>query len=160
MKPSINTLKLLFLLPFIALSGCSDRGVANWKWSAQHNNYMPHAERDPYLEFEKHLQISQWAHEDWVAEDWISQHSDPKDLISNLYEADILRNQTFSGERNILVVGPNFYHLSGFDKRRVTHVIDVIYGITKNAPEASFFLTDWKTKQYIGVHDRDGLRLH
>ena len=160
MKITKNTYKILFLLSFIALSGCSKFGSSGWKWSAEHNNYMPHAEHDPYLEFEKHLQISQWAHEDWVAEDWISQYRDPKDLISGLYKADILRDQVLNGERNILVVGPNFYHLSGFDKRRVTHVMDVIYGITKSAPEGSFFLKDWKTGQYIGVHDQYGLRLH
>jgi hypothetical protein len=112
------------------------------------------------LEFEKHLQISQWSHEDWVAEDWVSQYENPKDLITSFYDADILRDQILEGERTILVVGPNFYHLSGFDKRRVAHVLDGIYGITKTSPEASFFLKDFKTNQYIGVYDRYGLRLH
>lgn len=144
------------------LSACSPMklGLSDWRWSGEQNNHMPHAERDPYLEFEKHVQIPQWSHEDWVAEDWIDQYDDPKDMIAGFYEADIIRDQTIDGERTILVVGPNFYHLSGFDKRRVSHVIDTIYGITKSSPEGAFFLKDWKTSKYIGVHDKHGLRLH
>lgn len=135
-------------------------GTNDWRWSAPDDAYMPHAERTPYLEFEKHVQIPQWSHEDWVAEDWISQYNNPKDIVAGFYKADILRDQTFDEERKILVVGPNFYHLSGLDKRRVTHVVDVISGITKSSEEGAFFLKDWKTNDYIGVHDRFGLRLH
>jgi len=162
----IQNIFLLMILA-VSVSACGKLnnlaagGKANdWRWSAEHNHYMPHAEHDPYLEFEKHLQIAQWSHQDWVAEDWIAQFNDPKDIIDGFYNADILRDQIINEGRTVLVVGPNFYRLSGFDKHRVTHVIDVIYGITKSAPEAAFFLTDWKTKQYIGVQDKHGLRLH
>lgn len=157
MKFQLNT---LFLLIFLGACSPMQLGNNDWRWSTPDEAYMPHAERDPYLEFEKHVQIPQWSHEDWVAEDWISQYNNPKDIVAGFYKADILRDQTFDDERKILVVGPNFYHLSGFDKRRVTHVVDVIYGITKSSEEGAFFLKDWKTSDYIGVHDRYGLRLH
>lgn len=155
-----NIFKALILLTFITPTTYARAGINDWKWSYEQDNYMPKAGNNPYLEPEKQVQIPQWSHEDWVAEDWISQYSDPKDIIKGFYKADILRDQIIDGDRTILIVGPNFYHLSGFDKRRVSHVIDVIYGITKTAPEAAFFLKDWKTNKYIGVHDKYGLRLN
>ena len=154
-----NLFKTLILLPFLSPVSLTHAGINDWEWSPEQGNYMPDSTHAPYLESGKEVQIPQWSHEDWVAEDWISQYPNPKDLISEFYKADILRDQIIDGDRTVLVVGPNFYHLSGFDKRRVSHVIDIIYGITKTAPEAAFFLKDWKTNKYIGVHDKYGLRL-
>ena len=158
-----NTNTLIYISIFalaLSIPNIVQAGTNSWQWSKAHNNYMLGHNHSPYLEHERHVQIPQWSHEDWVAEDWIDQYDDPKDMIAGFYEADIIRDQTIDGERTILVVGPNFYHLSGFDKRRVSHVIDTIYGITKSSPEGAFFLKDWKTSKYIGVHDKHGLRLH
>lgn len=114
----------------------------------------------PYLENPAHVQVPQWAHENWYAEDWTSQKSG-LELVKGFYDADILRNQTkaISGVP-ILVVGPNFYRLSGYDKRRVSHIVDVTYGITSAKPDGAFLLRDWHTRKPIGVFDQNGLRLH
>lgn len=115
---------------------------------------------DPYLENSRHSQIPQWEDENWYVEDWLSQE-DGMSLIKGFYDADILRDQKVGhAKMPILVVGPNFYHLSGFDKRRVTQTIDTIYGISKSKPNGSFFLEDWYTKAYIGTFDENGLRLY
>jgi len=114
----------------------------------------------PYLESTKELQIPQWEDENWYVEDWLSQE-DGLELVKGFYQADIIRDQTVNKkEVPVLVVGPNFYHLSGLDKRRVTQTIDVVYGITAQKVDGSFFLKDWYTKKYIGTFDENGLRLN
>lgn len=114
----------------------------------------------PYLEDSRHLQVPQWAHEDWYVEDWTVQQ-DGMTLIQGFYAADILRDQTVGhADLPVLVVGPNFYRLSGFDKRRVVHTVDVTYGLTDRKENAAFMLTDWYTKKPIGMFDKTGLRLH
>ena len=114
----------------------------------------------PHLETTRHLQIPQWEDKNWYAEDWLSQKSG-MDLVKGFYKADILRDQ-IAGKAEVptLIVGPNFYRLSGYDKRRVTTIIDKVYGITAQRPNGSFYLQDWRTKDNIGVYDQDGLRLH
>lgn len=114
----------------------------------------------PYLEDARELQIPQWEHEDWYVEDWTSQ-KDGMTLIKGFYAADILRGQTVGhAELPVLVVGPNFYRLSGLDKRRVVHTVDATYGMTDKNDRAAFMLTDWNTKMPIGIFDKHGLRLH
>lgn len=153
---------ILFLFSFSLIVGSplAHAGSGNWSWSKQHDNYMPMRHQSPYLEYEKHLQIPQWDHEQWVAEDWLSQKAHPMDLVDGWYKANIIKEQTFEDDRPVMVVGPNFYHLSGYDKRRVAHTIDVIYGVTAQKETGSFYLIDWKTKHEIGVFDKYGLRLH
>lgn len=116
---------------------------------------------EPYLEDVRALQIPQWEHENWYIEDWTSQKS-PDQIVRDLYKADIFKDQMTGkdGER-ILIVGPNFYHLSGLDKRKVVTLLDYTYQPSADVMNSSFFLKDWKTKQFIGVYDRsEGLRLH
>ena len=127
-------------------------------WSKNHKEYRAMKGYNPYLENSRHLQIPQWAHKDWMVEDWTSQ-IDGITLIQGWYAADILRNQVIGHAKlPVLVVGPNFYHLSGLDKRRVVTTIDVTYGITTE--QGSIMLTDWYTNMPIGVFDEHGLRLH
>ena len=82
-------------------------------------------------------------------------------MIKGFYEIDVIRDQTI-GKNNlpVLIVGENFYHLSGLDKRRITQTIDTIYGITSQKQFGSFLVKDWYTKQYIGAFDENGLRLN
>ena len=156
---------LLILLSFIAICGFS--GVAQaekkrswWGWSDRHEDYMNMKKHHPYLENSRHVQIPQWEHKDWYAEDWLSQR-DGMDLVSGFYDAGILEDQiTEKDGISTLIVGPNFYRLSGYDKRRVTHIVDIVYGVTASDENGSFMLKDWNTRMPIGVFDQNGLRLH
>ncbi len=129
-------------------------------WSAKHDQYRMAKKYNPYLENARHLQIPQWGHEDWYVEDWTSQ-TDGMTLIEGFYAADILRDQKAGhADLPILVVGPNFYRLSGFDKRRVATTVDTVYGMTERSENSSFMLEDWHTCLPIGTFDKHGLRLH
>jgi hypothetical protein len=93
-------------------------------------------------------------------EDWTSQKNGDE-LIKGFYNAEILHAQEMrEGEVPVLVVGPNFYHLSGLDKRRVTQTVDTVYGVTASAENGSFMLKDWHTGNFIGAFDKNGLRLN
>lgn len=142
-------LKLLILFSFMSVS------------SAVYAHSRENTEKfHPYLEDSRHLQIPQWQDENWYLEDWTSQKS-ADTILRDLYRADIFEGQIIDSEkRPVLVVGKNFYHLSGFDKRRVTTLVDSLYNVTAQGTENSFFLQDWRTKKYIGVFDSEGLRLH
>lgn len=129
-------------------------------WNRDYKQHRMQKKYNPHLENARHLQIPQWAHEDWYVEDWTSQQ-DGMTLIKGFYAADILRDQTVGhAEVPVLVVGPNFYRLSGLDKRRVVTVVDTVYGVTEKSEGASFMLTDWHTSMPIGMFDKHGLRLH
>ncbi|MCI5060010.1 MAG: hypothetical protein MRY79_02940 [Alphaproteobacteria bacterium] len=145
MKYLSNSFIYLILLSFFVVTACE------------------HEEKrtsESYLEYERHLQIPQWAHEDWYAEDWTSKKKG-MDLVQDFYKADIFRDQvTDENGMPVLIVGPNFYHLSGYDKRRVVHVLDVVYGLTASKTNGSFYLQDWHSEKIIGSFDRHGLRLH
>jgi hypothetical protein len=116
---------------------------------------------DPYLEDVRHLQLPQWRFEDWYAQDWLNE-KDGMRLVEGFYRAQILADQkTGKNKMPVLVVGPNFYRLSGLDKRKVVTTVDTVYGITAQDPQTgSFLLQDWHTKRYIGAFDQEGLRLH
>jgi len=145
---------LLFITAFAAPANAKNSILPSWGSKYIQEDFQP------FLEDEKHLQIPQWQDKNWYVEDWLVQ-KDPMDLMRGFYKADIIRDQTMTKENNpILIVGPNFYHLSGFDKRRVTQTIDKIYEISSTSEAGSFMLQDWSTRQYIGVFDSNGLRLH
>jgi hypothetical protein len=160
-------LKLLILLSFVSICGFSTDALAEkkrttwWGWSKRHNDYTQMKQFNPYLENSREVQIPQWEHEDWYAEDWLSQR-DGMDLVEGFYAADILHDQVKDKEDGMttLLVGPNFYRLSGYDKRRVTHIVDIVYGVTASNEKGSFVLKDWNTRMPIGVFDQNGLRLH
>lgn len=163
MNKYINTLILLsFLSVIMVKSPAFAEGKASWwGWEKNHNHYRALNNYHPYLENSRHVQIPQWAHEDWYAEDWTSQ-KDGMALIQGFYSADILRDQITEKKSQlpVLIVGPNFYRLSGYDKRRVAHIVDMTYGITGAKENAAFLLKDWNTHRAIGVFDKKGLRLH
>lgn len=119
-----------------------------------------HDKFHPYLEDLRELQIPQWENKNWYAEDWAAQKSET-DLMKAFYKADILRDQVKEKDAMpVLIVGPNFYRLSGYDKRRVATVVNMVYGITEQKQDGAFYLKDWKTKKKIGIFNADGLRLH
>lgn len=141
--------KSLILLSFIAVSGDAFA-------HSRENTDKFH----PYLEDSRQLQIPQWQIKNWYLEDWTSQKS-ANNILRDLYRADVFEGQIVDGKkRPVLIVGKNFYRLSGFDKRRVTTLVDSLYNVTAQGMDNSFFLQDWRTKKYIGVFDSEGLRLH
>lgn len=156
---------LLILLSFLSFLGGVSSAQAEtktswWGWTKKHDQSRQMNHYQPYLENSRHVQVPQWAHEDWYAEDWTSQ-KDGMTLIQGFYAADILRDQTMEKSgMPVLIVGPNFYRLGGYDKRRVVHIVDVVYGITASKNNGSFVLTDWDTKQPIGLFNQNGLSLN
>lgn len=157
-------LKTLILMSFFCVFAAGTIQAAPkksfWSWGKKHHYDVSANKYNPYLENSRHLQIPQWTHESWYAEDWTAQR-DPMTLIRGFYTADILRDQiTDKNGLPVLVVGPNFYRLSGYDKRRVAHVVDVTYGVSAESAHGVFTLQDWRTHHPIGVFDENGLRLH
>ena len=124
----------------------------HWKWT-EYKGFMP------YLENGKETQNQQWRSEDWYVQDWMSQYQDQFKLIDGFFRTDILREQTTSGKVPVLIVGPQFYRLGGFDKRRVVTTLDSVYGITASGERPMIVLKDWHTKRQIGLFTKDGLQL-
>ena len=168
-------IKSLILLLFFVVFGVAQQAYADSKrwyneWTRRHNEYNHEIKKfQPFLTDERHEQIPQWDHKEWYAEDWLAQEENPEDLIRRFYEGGILWDQVTQTKKNrkgdeqsfpILVVGPNFYRLSGYDKRRVAHVVDIVYGVTKSKENGYFELYDWNTRMPIGTFNKDGLTLH
>jgi hypothetical protein len=124
----------------------------HWEW-ARYKNF------NPYLEEGKKTQNTQWDEQDWYVQDWISQHGDGFKLIDGWFRTDILHEQDEEGGVPVVIVGPQFYRLSGFDKRRVMTTLDAVYGVTDNNAHPVILLKDWRTNRQIGVFTKDGLQL-
>lgn len=144
----------------------SNTGKKLGQWSDEHEYYTQMKSFQPYLENSRHEQVAQWEHQDWYLEDWFTQEKG-MDMVKGFYKADIFRDQSQpknrKGQRTgvkKLVVGPSFYRLSGFDKRRVVTVLDATYGVTQSDKNATFILEDWHTKRPIGYYNKEGLRLN
>ena len=120
---------------------------------------MQYKKYHPYLENGKQSQNTQWNEENWYVEDWVAQHGDAMEIINGFYKAGILQEQTVDDGKPILIVGPQFYRLSGLDKRRVVTTLDAVYGITDVQANKYILLKDWHTKHQIGVYTSDGLQL-
>lgn len=97
--------------------------------------------------------------QNWTPAQWVALNKwDGLGLIQRWYTADIVRDQMVEDDVPTLVVGPNFYHLSGADKRRVIQTIDHVYGVTQVKPRL-FYLKDWGTGRHIGYYSPQGLVL-
>ena len=161
-----NGLILLFFLTFAAGSfpamAKSKLWMYSWEWG--HERWTSYKKFAPFLENGKHPHNAQWKDQNWYAEDWISQTKGSPDrkglnLVDGFYKAGILKDQKIEDDIPVLVVGPQFYHLSGYDKRRVAHTVDVVYGITQEKENGVFILKDWRTKQPVGLYTEYGLQL-
>lgn len=128
-------------------------------WWPGHWEWTSYKKFHPYLENGKQTQNQQWAAEDWYVQDWLSQYENEFALIDGFFKADILRKQTSDDNVPVLIVGPQFYHLGGLDKRRVLTTLDEVYGITASGEHPAIILKDWHTKREIGIFTKDGLQL-
>lgn len=169
MRFPVNLLILLSFFVIYDVSHANAEGksyqlaIPPMDWSRSHKQYRYMKEYQPHLENARHSQHLQYKDTEWYVEDWTSQEGGrdgAMGLLTKFYKADIFKNQIVD-ESGLpeLVVGPNFYHLSGLDKRRAVTLVDTVYGVTQNNENGSFVLTDWYTKKPIGLYDNQGLRL-
>ena len=142
---------------FFALPAQAEPKATYWAWWPEH---WQNLDWTPYLEDAKHPHNTQWDHVKWTPADWAAQ--EPKgasDVIRHFYLADVLRRQYVDDEMPVLEVGPNFYHLSGQDKRRLMRTIDDHYQITASKLNGMFMITDWRTRKPIGSYTVHGLQI-
>lgn len=155
--------KSLFLLALLLISAAgtamAEPKVGIFGWWPGHWKWVEYKNFNSYLETGKDTQNTQWSREDWYVQDWISQNHDAFAMIDQWFKVDILREQDEADDVPLLVVGPMFYRLSGFDKRRVITTLDAVYGITDNGAHPVILLRDWKTRRQIGLYTKDGLQL-
>jgi len=157
-----NRLILLFLsLAFVFSTSPSFAQEKAWifGWWPEHWKWVEYTKFNPYLEMGKDTQNQQWANEDWYVQDWVAQNKDALTLIDGFFRADILREQKEDDGVPVVVVGPQFYRLGGFDKRRVITTVDAVYRITEDGTKPVIILKDWFTKKHIGIFTKDGLQL-
>lgn len=90
---------------------------------------------------------------DWHPQDWIVQRNSPEKLINGFYDSGILSAQyTNDKGMQVLEVGPQFYHLSLRNQRRVADVISYLYR------PGTFYLGDWYSREIIASYTpRNGL---
>jgi hypothetical protein len=122
-------------------------------------NPASHIDYTPYLENNKQAHNSQWNSEEWGAEDWIRQRASALDTIQRLYDSHILHDQYIEEGIAVLEVGSSFYRLSGYDKRRITALIDSVYGITENTVLGMYVINDASSGKQIGAYTSDGLQM-
>lgn len=127
-----------------------------WGWWPSHWQNM---DFEPYLENGKDPHNTQWDRKIWKPADWVAQKGSTQDLLKGFYSAEILSDQYVDDDVPVLEVGPNFYHLSGFDKRRVARTVDEVYQITSSKPDGMFMLYDWRTKKAVGIYTAHGLQI-
>ena len=155
------------LLLFIAVFGVlgSSQTLAEPKmngligWYPSHTEWNEYKEYAPYLENAKHPHPNQWEYDDWQVGDWLSQRSSGEAMVRNFYIADIIRDQITDDDVPVVIVGPNFYRLGGYDKRRVIASIDAVYGVTASSQNGAMMVRDWHTHQDIGTFTKYGLTL-
>lgn len=156
--------KLLFSIIILGVSSVSAAQAAPKKggligWFPSHTEWNVYKDYAPYLENAKHPHPNQWEYDDWQLTDWLSQRSSGEAMIRNFYLADIIRDQTDDDGVPVVIVGPNFYRLGGYDKRRVMASIDGVYGITAASQNGMMLVRDWHTRQDIGTFTQYGLTL-
>jgi hypothetical protein len=119
---------------------------------------------EPYRYNAKNPQETQWSHgetkQKFDPAHWINTRGGISNLVRGFYQNDLIRDQYLDDDLLVLEVGPNFYNLSGYDKRRVLSIIDKEYGVTTRLTYGVFYLRDWKSDDDIGLYTRYGLQLH
>ncbi len=155
-----RTAALLLSIPMILLAVCgpatADPKPWIWGW------WPSHFEK---LDFEKRLMQDtrtdhnrQWDQIDWQAQDWIAQRKSGLALVERFYDVGIISNQYMKNDIPVLEVGPSFYNLGGFDKRRVVETVDEVYEITSSKTNGAFHIYDSETHEPIGFYSGTGLQ--
>lgn len=149
----------LFLALLGGMAGMAKAEPKPWYWSWWPSHWHQ-GMWEPYLEDAKHPHNTQWDHKVWEPADWAAQRPNGNEqVIKGFYTAQILHSQYMEDDVPVLAVGPNFYHLSGYDKRRVVQTVDDHYQITASRLNGMFTVTDWRTRKPIGLYTAHGLQL-
>jgi hypothetical protein len=115
----------------------------------------------PYLEDGKKPHNVQHADDDWVPADWVDEQHSKQQVMSGLYSAGIITDQS----RNVLnnqpeiEVGQGFMRLSGQEKRRVIQFVDYVSGFTKADPAATILIHHKASGDQVGYYNAEGLIL-
>ncbi len=138
-------------LSLIAL-GASGQAFAGASWTNSGigmSNLEAQFERIKHQEkFEssKHEQPLQWDRYD----------EQPLLSVKKLYRAGILKQQYFDADRvATILVGTNFYHLSGLDKRRVAKSVDAEFKYTDSGAR-TIRIKDGVTGELVGEYSPAG----
>ncbi len=141
-------------LPHSAEAGPKFGGLWWWESHWKNQDFIPYYDNgtDPHN--------SQWSDSTWTPADWIKASGGNGESLVQTWLANGIIAGSYKDSDGIpyLDVGPNFYHLSGYDKRRVTETLDAIYQITAKKP-SMYYLKDPATKQVIGTYTKQGLTL-
>jgi hypothetical protein len=150
-------------LCFFSTPSQADGGAKKDYWIFGHHWAPSHWRNQDFIPYfengtEPHNQTTQ--PQNWSPERWINttSHKNGLSLINQWYVSDILRDQYVDDGVPNLVVGPNFYHLGGTDKRKVMSTLDHVYQATSQSPKM-FYIRDWKTDEVIGYYTPSGLIL-
>lgn len=152
MKKTILSICLLAVLA-PAAAQAEPKLMGRWWWSS----HWKDQDFKPYFQDGQLPHNTQWDNEDWAPQDWVYLNGadDPRDLIQKWYRVDIIRKRYVDDGVPYLDIGPNFYHLSGYDKTRVMATVDHIYQVTSATP-GMFYLKDGLTEKVIGYYTAGG----
>lgn len=153
-----NLAVLALIAAIISFSSMAYAEPKPWVWSWWESHWEDQ-QFIPYLEEGKHPHNSQWDESQWRPEHWEQQRKSALDVVKGFYFADIIRDQYVDDDIPVLEVGPAFYMLGGHDKRRVTQMVDYVYGVTAAKENGMFMLYDWDSEEPIGSYTRYGLQL-
>lgn len=137
------------LASVLALSACASKPDNDFK---------------PYLMDAQQEQTAQYRRESWQVADWAANQQAGAEQIDAFFRSGVLMEYDKGGwgADQTLVVGPEFYHLSGYDQRRVLDLFNHLYNVTtpdKKKKETVLSLKDWHTGRIIGIYTRSGLQL-
>ncbi len=157
-KILLSLIVTVSLLPAVAQAEPKFFGLFWWPDHWRNQDFMPYFDnsKDPHnTQWDKTaLSPVYWTPKEWVTMDGGRGLA----LIQKWYNVGILQDQYVDDDMPYLVVGPNFYHLSGSDKRRVMQTIDAVYQVTSLSPKM-FYIEDSKTEKVIGYYTPKGLIL-
>lgn len=129
-------------------------GLEWWPWHWEQTTFKPYLEKPVYP------QNSQWESRTWQPADWNAQRpGGAAELIKGFYTVGIFKRQYMDDDVPVLEVGPRFYELSGYDKRRVLRLLDEEYKITSSHENGMFTVADGRTGKPIGLYTANGLQL-
>lgn len=160
---------LLFLAFFLILPSSVNAEPKPWYWSWWPSHWENQDFR-PHLMDPKTPHNAQWharwnPSNGWTPEDWIAAEGSVDAVLKNLYDAEIIKEQTEDDDIPLLIVGDGFMHLSGQEKRRVVDFIDYGFQVTARPENAFFYIYYDRTKRLwsrgdpIGVYTETGLQL-